>query len=72
MDFESVTYILNDLLAEKNPLEFDRAWVRKHAPRAYRFIQKKIRADYGGIDWDRITRALNPDSKSDGSGLFVR
>jgi len=60
MDFESVTNMLNDLLAEKNPPEFNRAWVRKNSPRAYRFIQKEIRVENGGIDWDRITRTLNP------------
>lgn len=59
MNFESVTEMLNKLLAEKKPLTFDRAWIREHAPRAYRFIQREIRHENGGIDWDRITRALN-------------
>jgi hypothetical protein len=61
MDLEYVTNILNDLLTKMQPSEFDRAWVRKNAPRAYRFIQKEIRVDHGSIDWDRITRALNPE-----------
>lgn len=51
---------MNYLLAERRPQSFDRAWVRRNAPRIYRFIQKKIRAESGGIDWDRITRALHP------------
>ncbi len=51
---------MNDLLAKRQPQTFDRAWVRRNAPCVYRFIQKKIRIESGGIDWDRITRALRP------------
>ncbi|NTW58432.1 MAG: hypothetical protein HGA43_04645 [Nitrospirae bacterium] len=50
---------MNDLLAEKQPQAFDRAWVRIKAPCVYRFFQREIRADNGGIDWDRVTRALD-------------
>ncbi len=60
MDFESVVKTMNLLLTEKRPRTFDRSWVREHAPSAYRFIQKEIRVDRGGIDWDIVTRALNP------------
>ena len=60
MDFESAITIMNNLLIKKQPLTFNRAWVRINAPCVYRFVQKKIRTESGGIDWDRITRALNP------------
>jgi len=50
---------MNNLLVEKQPQTFNRAWVRVNAPCVYRFIQKEIRIERGGIDWDRFTRALN-------------
>ncbi len=59
MDFEIVVKTINKILIEKQPQTFNRAWVRAHAPRAYRFIQKNIRAESRGIDWDRITRSLD-------------
>ena len=60
MNFESAINTMNDILAKKQPQKFNRAWIRVNVPAAYRFIQKEIRIEYGGIDWDRITRALNP------------
>jgi len=59
MNFESAISAMNDLLAEKQPQAFDRAWVRIKAPCVYRFFQREIRAENGGIDWDRVTRALD-------------
>ena len=59
MDLSTVVTTINRLLAEKQPTEFNSSWVRKHSPRCYRFIQKNIRREYGGIDWDSITRALD-------------
>ena len=41
------------------PHTFCSSWIRQHAPHVYRFIQKNVRAEIGGIDWDRITRALD-------------
>lgn len=41
------------------PHTFCSAWIRQHAPHVYRFFQKNVRAEIGGIDWDRITRALD-------------
>jgi hypothetical protein len=61
MDFESVIKTINKLLIEERPRTFNSSWVRRNAPRIYRFIQKKIRIETGGIDWDLITRALNPE-----------
>jgi hypothetical protein len=34
--------------------------VRINAPRVYRFVQREIRVESGGIDWDRMIRALHP------------
>jgi len=59
MNLESAVNIINNLLAKTQPQTFNRAWVRVNAPCVYRFIQKEIRVESGGIDWDRITRALN-------------
>jgi hypothetical protein len=64
MNFESAISAMNDPLAEKQPQAFDRAWVRIKAPCVYRFFQREIRAENGGIDWDRITRALQHTPKS--------
>jgi len=60
MKFESAIKTMDNLLAKKLPQTFNRAWIRVNAPCIYRFIQKEIRSESGGIDWDRITRALNP------------
>ena len=60
MNFESAVSTMNNLLAAKQPQTFNRTWVRVNAPCVYRFIQKEIRIQRGGIDWDRLTRALNP------------
>jgi hypothetical protein len=59
MDFDSAVKILNELLIEKRPDTFNSTWIRKHAPGVYQFIQKNVRAEIGGIDWDRVTRALD-------------
>ncbi len=60
MNFESAISYMNNLLAERRPRSFDRALVRVNAPCVYRFAQREIRIENGGIDWDRLTRALNP------------
>lgn len=59
MDFRTVVTILNCLLAEKQPAEFNSSWVRRHSPRSYRFIQRHLRREYGGIDWDTVTHELD-------------
>ena len=70
MDFETVIKTINKLLIEKQPEIFDRSWVRVNAPWVYRFIQKEIRIENGGIDWDRFTRALNPKFQKQWIGSF--
>jgi len=59
MDFDSAVKTINDLLIKKQPSIFNSSWIRVHAPHIYRFIQKNIRREIGGIDWDRVTRALD-------------
>jgi hypothetical protein len=60
MDFSHAVKTLDDLLIEKQPDTFNASWVRRNAPHVYRFIQQNVRAEFGGIDWDRVTRALDP------------
>jgi len=59
MDFDSSVKTINSLLNKKRPHTFNSSWIREYAPHVYRFIQKHIRRECGGIDWDSITRALN-------------
>ncbi len=59
MDFDSAVKIINRLLIKKQPHTFNSSWIRGYAPKIYRFIQKNIRREIGGIDWDRVTRALD-------------
>ena len=58
MDFSSVVETLNKLLAQTQPDVINSSWIRKRAPRCYRFIQQNLRREFGGIDWDRLTSAL--------------
>ncbi len=59
MDFNYAVKIINKLLKEKRPDTFNSSWIRQQAPSSYRYIQKKVRSEIGGIDWDRVTRALD-------------
>ena len=59
MTFPSAVKAINKLLRTIRPHSFCSSWIRQHAPHVYRFIQKNVRAESGGIDWDRITRALD-------------
>ncbi len=59
MNFASAVQAINKLLRTIKPRTFCSSWIRQHAPHVYRFIQKNVRAEIGGIDWDRITRALD-------------
>ena len=58
MDFDRVIATLNKLLQRKKPESFGSSWILKHAPHCYHFIQRNVRAEVDGIDWDRITYAL--------------
>jgi uncharacterized membrane-anchored protein YjiN (DUF445 family) len=59
MTFFSAVEAINRLLKTIQPHTFCSSWIRHHAPQAYRFIQKNVRAENGSIDWDRVTRALD-------------
>jgi hypothetical protein len=59
VDFDSAVETINRLLITKQPAIFNSSWIRKYAPHIYRYFQKNIRKEIGGIDWDRITRALD-------------
>ena len=59
MNFDSAVKTINKLLVERQPHAFNSSWIRGYAPHIYHFFQKNIRRESGGIDWDRITRALD-------------
>jgi hypothetical protein len=59
MDFEITTAQLNALISQKNPKILNSSWIFKHSPESYRFIQKNIRTEWGTIDWDQVTYALD-------------
>jgi hypothetical protein len=59
MDFNYAVKIINELLIEKQPDRFNSSWIQKHSPPVYHFIRLNVRSETGGIDWDRVTRALD-------------
>ena len=59
MDFASAVKLINSLLIAKQPPTFSSTWIHAQAPQVYRFLQRKVRTETGGIDWDRFTRALD-------------
>jgi hypothetical protein len=59
MNFATAITTLNALLTSLRPNEFNSSWIRTHAPRCYRFFQRNVRREYGGIDWDSVTVALD-------------
>jgi hypothetical protein len=58
MDFSTVVETLNKLIARTQPDVINSSWIRTRAPRCYRFIRENLRRDFGGIDWDQLTYAL--------------
>src|SRR4051812_28299670 len=60
MNLDRVVSALNTLLRRMQPILINSSWVQRHAPACYRYIQRRIRGVTGGIDWDRVTRALDP------------
>ena len=59
MDYDFAVKTINRLLIKNQPSTFNSSWIRGCAPHIYRFFQKNIRSEIGGIDWDRITRGLD-------------
>jgi len=58
MDFDEMIQAINELLSTEQPGAFNSSWISQRSPRCYRFIWKYVRTDFGDIDWDRVTRAL--------------
>ena len=58
MDFDAMIQAINELLSTEHPDTFSSSWILKRSPRCYRFIWKNVRTDFGAVDWDRVTRAL--------------
>jgi hypothetical protein len=52
--------ILNKLLAHKCPETFNSTWILQRDPGCYRLIRRYFRSEVGSIDWDTITRAIEP------------
>jgi hypothetical protein len=59
VDFDSAVKTINKLLIKNEPNTFNSSWIRAYAPQSYRYFQKNVRTESGGIDWDRITRVLD-------------
>jgi hypothetical protein len=57
---DKVATTLNRLLAKQQPDIVDSAWIRRRSPASYRLIQRWVRRETGGIDWDRVTNVLDP------------
>src|ERR1044071_720396 len=58
MDIATAIVTLNRLLTSTAPAQFNSSWIRRHAPRCYRAIRANFRREYGGVDWDGFTCAL--------------
>jgi hypothetical protein len=58
-EFHRVISVLNRLLSRESPNAFNSSWIIKFAPACYRFFYRHVRAHFGGIDWDKITSALD-------------
>jgi hypothetical protein len=70
MDFDSAMKTIGKLLMINQPNTFNSSWIRRYAPHVYRFFQKNIRREIGGIDWDTITRCL--DRRFQGKWIICR
>jgi hypothetical protein len=58
MAFDAMIQMISELLSKENPDTFSSTWILKRSPRCYRYIWKNVRSDFGTVDWDRVTRAL--------------
>ena len=50
---------LNEVILEKQPLNFSPTWIYQNAPSVYRYIWKNIRTETDEIDWDTVTHSLD-------------
>jgi hypothetical protein len=58
MDFDRTVHTLNEMLSKECPETINSSWILTRAPRCYRYIGKNMRTDFGTVDWDQVTRAL--------------
>jgi hypothetical protein len=58
MDFNRMVQTINELMSKEGPETFNSSWILRRAPRCYRYILKNVRTDFGPVDWDRVTSAL--------------
>ena len=58
MTFRKIIKRLNRLLKSKKPSVFTSYWILQNDPVIYRFLVKNVRAEIGGVDWDKITSSL--------------
>lgn len=56
MVFKQIISELNKEIIKQKPNQIGSSWILKNTPRVYRYIQKHIRSETGGIDWDAVTR----------------
>ncbi len=61
MNLDSMVVTLNQLLSRQEPTRFNSSWIQRHAPACYRYIRRWVRNEVGAIDWDQVTRLLNPE-----------
>jgi hypothetical protein len=72
MDFDSAVKTINELLTKKQPHTFNSSWIREYAPKIYRFIQKNIRREIGGISKLEGRFPYFPSKDKRGSNLLGR
>jgi hypothetical protein len=61
VNLHRATQILADELVIQKPPTFSSTWIFRHTPRVYRFARLNLRTVTGEIDWDTITRGLDPE-----------
>lgn len=59
MNFDKAIFRLNQTLEEKQPQTFSSSWIFIHAHPVYQYVQKNIRTENGGIDWDIVTKSID-------------
>ncbi len=61
MTLKDAANLLSEELTRLRPATFTGTWIFNHAPRVYRFARLNYRTVTGEIDWDAITRHLEPE-----------
>ncbi len=58
MNLEKAIQTLQSALQKEQPSRFSSSWVYIHAPKVYSFIWRKVRTEFGDVDWDLVTSKL--------------